>query len=74
MYDPELVKGFDKLTKNAEMFKQFLINFHNAWEHPEEHTPVKAAFTKDESNGAYLRVDCIRKGEWYHVKGPHTWY
>lgn len=69
---PEQVAGYNKLSEDTKkLFVAFLRNFYKVWEYPEEHVPVKVVFKKDK-DGAYLRVDF--NGEWYHVKGPTTWY
>lgn len=74
----ENVKGFNKLTVNADMFKQFLINFYHAWglEARETIVPISVKFCKDENNGSYLRFDyeIYEHREWLHVKNPYTWY
>lgn len=70
---PEDVAGYNKLSEeNKKLFITFLKNFYKAWEYPEQHIPVKVCFKKDKANGAYLRVDFEK--EWFHVKGPNTWY
>jgi hypothetical protein len=73
----ENIKGFEKLTKNADMFRKFLTNFYNSWgeEARETLVPLQVKFCKD-SSGSYLRFDYEVDGrkEWLHVKGPNTWY
>lgn len=70
---PEDVVGYNKLSEECKkLFRVFLENFYKVWEYPEDHVPVRVAFKKDRANGSYLRVDF--NGEWYHVKGPTTWY
>jgi hypothetical protein len=72
--DPEKVRGFNLLSDfNKELFRQFIVNFYNAWEFPERHVPIKVALKRDKFNGTYIRVD-FKSGDWYHVKGPYTWY
>ena len=73
----ETIKGFKKLTKNADMFRKFLKNFYNSWgtETRETIEPISVKFCKD-SEGSYLRFDYKIDGrkEWLHVTGPNTWY
>ncbi|AFM43000.1 hypothetical protein Desaci_4138 [Desulfosporosinus acidiphilus SJ4] len=72
--NPESVKGFEKLTNDQQqLFESFLSNFYKRWEYPERHIPVNVAATWDKSSGKYLRVD-FKDGQWFHVKGPNTWY
>jgi len=71
------VKGFEKLNKNADMFRKFLTNFYNSWglETRETIEPISVKYVKD-SEGAYLKFDYKIDGrkEWLHVTGPNTWY
>jgi hypothetical protein len=73
----ENIKGFYKLTKNADMFKRFLTNFYNSWgiEARETIEPISVKYCKD-SSGKYLRFDykIYGKKDWLHVTGPSTWY
>lgn len=74
----EKVKGFEKLTVNADMFKSFCENFYNAWglEARETIVPISVKFCKDKENGSYLRFDYNMYGRkcWLHVKGPRLWF
>lgn len=78
MIGAEDVKGFDKLTVNADMFKEFLINFNDAWGSEARATivPIAIKYCKDKSNGPYLRFDyeIYDRNEWLHVKNPYKWY
>lgn len=73
----EDVKGFEKLSVNANMFRIFLNKFYNAQGTEARATlrPISVKFikTKDEK---YLRFDyeIYGKREWTHVIGPGTWY
>lgn len=77
MLKAENVKGFENLTVNAEMFKQFLKNFYNSCGMEARATiePLSVRFCKD-ADGKYLRFDYKIYGEksWLHIIGPHTWY
>lgn len=74
LIQPKDVKGFNKLLdSNKQLFELFLKNFYRAWEYPENHVPINVFFKKDKINGDYLRVD-FKDNEWYHVKGPNTWF
>jgi len=76
----EDVKGFEKLKvqANKEMFKQFLINFYQAWglDARETIVPISIKFCKDKSNSNYLRFDykMYDKAEWIHVRNSRDWY
>jgi len=73
----ENVKGFEKLTVNADMFRKFLNNFYNSWgtEARETIKPISVKYCNDNS-GKYLRFDykIYGKKEWLHVTSPTTWY
>lgn len=70
----EEIRGYTQLSDaNKALFAKFLKNFNAAREYPEKHIPIKVKVTRDQENGVYLRVDLIN-GDWYHVKGPTTWY
>ncbi|QAT40867.1 hypothetical protein [Clostridium sp. JN-9] len=77
MMKAENVKGFENLTVNAEMFKQFLNNFYAGWGTEARATiePISVKFCKNKE-GKYLRFDykIYGKKQWLHVTGPHTWY
>lgn len=74
----EKVKGFEKLSVNTEMFKEFLINFYRGWglEARKTIVPISVKYLKDKANGPYLRFDyeIYDRKEWLHVKSPSTWY
>lgn len=76
----EKIKGFEKLTiqANKDMFKQFLINFYEAWglEARETIVPMGIKYCKDKANGGYLRFDykIYDRAEWLHVKNSRDWY
>ncbi|SHG89779.1 hypothetical protein [Tepidibacter thalassicus] len=74
----ENVRGFDKLEKNAELFKVFLKNFYNAWglEARETIKPISVKYVKEKGGNPYLRFDyeMYGKKEWLHVTGSGTWY
>lgn len=77
MLEAEKVKGFNKLGVNADLFKEFLKNFYNAWglEARETIEPISIKYVKEKGK-AYLRFDYKMYGrkEWLHVTGPRTWY
>jgi len=70
----ENVKGFKKLSNDYKiLFSEFMENFLNRWEYPENHIPFKVRLKNDKSNGTYLRVDFV-DGDWLHVKSASCWY
>lgn len=78
MLKVEEVKGFEKLTVNADMFRQFLNNFYEAWglDARETIVPISVKYVKDKANGSYLRFDYMmyKRMCWLHVKAPRVWY
>lgn len=75
----EKVKGFDQLPdKAAEMFRNFLKSFYNAWGLEARKTikPVEVSFVQNESDGSYLRFvyKIYGRKDWLHVKDSGTWY
>lgn len=74
----EKVKGFNKLGVNADLFKEFLNNFYNAWELEARETiePISVKYVKKKNEKAYLRFDYKINGkeDWLHVVGARAWY
>lgn len=74
----EKVKGFNKLGVNADLFKEFLSNFYNAWglEARETIEPISVKYVKKRNEKPYLRFDYKINGkeDWLHVVGERAWY
>ena len=69
---PSEVEGYEQLSdQNKLLFAEFLRNFYEAWEFPENHLPVRIKYVANDAPN--LRVD-FAQGGWLHIISPTLWY